>query len=108
MFPECGDTRVHLRLRRVAVHAREGACGEAGKEGAKFSEQGQRREAAVGDDERACKSLLQQVLADEAPRACTEMDRRGEGESGKGHGKDGSMGPSEWRLIGRKARPALP
>jgi hypothetical protein len=72
-----GDARIDLRTRRIAEDAAEDADVEALQAGAEVLEDRERRQALVGDDERALDALLAQVVGDERAGACAEVDGRG-------------------------------
>jgi len=78
-----------LARRRVAEDAAEDGRVEAGagEIGLQLRDDRQRREALVGDDERALAAALGEVRADELPGAGAEVDRRRERELGDGHAR---------------------
>ena len=83
----------HLARRRVAEHAAEDRRREPGgrEVGRQLGDDRQRREALVGDDERALQAALAQLRADELARARAEVDRRRKGELGDGHSVDSTQ-----------------
>ena len=66
-------------LHRVAPDLGVDRRVEAGQHRAEFREQRQRRDAAIGDDQRTQDPLRLQVVGDEPARAGAEVDGRGEG-----------------------------
>ena len=75
------DTGVDLPFYGIAADVGVDGDGESVQAGDEFGEEGQGRNAAVGDDEWPPHSLRLQVVSHEAARAGAEMDRRGEAEA---------------------------
>src|SRR5207249_3487568 len=74
--------------------------GKAGKAGDEFLEQRQRRNPAIGDDERAFAAVRLQMLRDQPARAGAEMDGGWKGKLRQRHGQlvlTNVLRPSELR-----------
>ena len=72
---------IDLALHRVAPDLGVDGDVKTGQSGDELGEQRQRRDAAIGDDERPAHALRLQVIGDEAAGAGTEMDRRRKAEA---------------------------
>jgi hypothetical protein len=70
------DTGAHLRCDRVSLDAGIHADLKSGKRAAEIGEHRQRREALVGNDQRALAADAREVLSNELSCARPEVDRR--------------------------------